>query len=234
MALKPTQKMTKKINITGFEKIDEQQFGSVTRFGGQPAWIDEPQWPQSSAWGRPMQFICQIPLFHLDDDFGGKVAFIFATHPSHAERDQFFDPDVIFLDGGENAVIIQPHGTVSVPTRPDSSGPTLFASDGASIAYSPILEPGNDPGFVSQDAFVALSGDDQKTYCSAVEGSKIGGVPAFFQGDDWPHPGEWRLLLQLEASQHRLPFFLNLGASPVLFAFVSTDGSSGKMLIQDT
>ena len=172
--------MTKKFTITGFEKFNETNTGITTRFGGQPDWIDEPQWPQSSAWGRPMQIICQIPLIHLDENFGGKVAYIFATHASHPERDEFFDPDVIFLDGGENAVIIQTRGRASVPTRPDSSGPTLFAPDGTSIMFSPILEPGTDPGFVCQDVFVTLSGEEQQRYFSAVEGSKIGGGPSIF------------------------------------------------------
>ena len=30
----------------------------VTKFGGQPVWLEEPQWPISRSYGEPMQFIC--------------------------------------------------------------------------------------------------------------------------------------------------------------------------------
>ena len=34
----------------------------VTKFGGQPVWIDEPAWPLSRETGNPMRFIGQLEL----------------------------------------------------------------------------------------------------------------------------------------------------------------------------
>ena len=226
--------MTRKLKIVGFEDLNENAEAAEVQFGGQPLWIDAPQWPYSDAWNRPMMFICQIPLNRVDEVFGKKVAYVFATHATFNERDEFFDPDVIFPDGGENAVIIQPNGLSTAKTRPDATGPALYTSDGNSITLAPTLEAAQDPSFVGQTAYMSLSKQEQDRYFSAVSGNKIGGVPAFSQGDDWPEPGHWRLLLQLETSARRLPFFVNFGASPVLFAFVSVDGLAGKLLIQDS
>ena len=72
---------------------------------------------------------------------------------------------------------------------------------------------------------------EREAYTAGLQASKIGGTPFFFQGDAQPS-GTQQLLLQLDP--HDLPCYLNLGASPLAFAFLSPDGSWGKMLIQDT
>ncbi len=49
--------------------------GAVTKFGGQPFWINDPQWPLSAATGKPMRFICQIALdSNLFGAIGPKMA----------------------------------------------------------------------------------------------------------------------------------------------------------------
>lgn len=53
--------MVKKLNIE-FQSIDSDIRETVTKFGGQPVWIDRPQWPISKELGKQMQFICQIAL----------------------------------------------------------------------------------------------------------------------------------------------------------------------------
>ncbi|MBO1414181.1 hypothetical protein [Streptomyces sp. FH025] len=54
----------------------------------------------------------------------------------------------------------------------------------------------------------------------------------FIQDDERPEGGPRRLLLQLDSNW--VPYHLNLGASPRLFAFVSEDGARGKLLVQDS
>ena len=53
---------------------------AVTKFGGQPTWLEEPQWPLSRQSGAPMRFICQI---RLDEELFGAVtarmAYLFMT-----------------------------------------------------------------------------------------------------------------------------------------------------------
>src|SRR5580765_7602219 len=53
--------MSKKHTIT-FHEVTAAVTGFVTKFGGQPDWFSEPQWPLSRQTGKPMRFICQIKL----------------------------------------------------------------------------------------------------------------------------------------------------------------------------
>ena len=172
-----------------------------------------------------MRFVCQVALD------GGRLAYVFLTHADHDDPD-FFDPDVMFPDGGENAVIVQPGGHHGGPVSTSATGPTLYREDGSPAEFTVDLEDRDEPDFLSQEQYVALSEEERGRYFDAVSGNKIGGAPAFFQGDDWPEDGPWDLLLQLDADD--LPCHLNLGAAPVLFAFVSPDGRRGRLLVQDS
>ncbi len=98
----------KAYKIDGFiSQSEDKHF--ITKFGGQPDWMATPQWPVSPAWDyRPLKFIGQIRL----NDFCHELekltlAYIFMTQPKD-RNDLFFDPDIIYPDEGENAVIIQP------------------------------------------------------------------------------------------------------------------------------
>ncbi|MFE7116130.1 DUF1963 domain-containing protein [Streptomyces sp. NPDC057654] len=204
----------------------------TTKFGGQPVWLTGPQWPISAAWDRPMRFIGQIELGPVLGAAGhGKVAYVFVTHADHDEE-YFFDPDIIDPDGGENAVIVQPEGDYAGPVRPLTTGPGLYDKDGAAVEFTVGLRPVDEPGFMTDDKLDALPAADRDRYIERIDGDKIGGVPLFFQGDQWPDGGPWRLLLQLDSNW--VPFRLHLGASPRLFAFVSEDGTRGRLLIQDS
>ncbi|MFJ2740318.1 hypothetical protein ACIO3O_11670 [Streptomyces sp. NPDC087440] len=85
----------------------------VTKVGGQPVWLDAPQWPLSKDSGEPMEFIGQFELP------GDRLAYVFMTENA---------PGTFVPDGGENAVIVQPGGRVPsfvAGVRDLASGPTL-------------------------------------------------------------------------------------------------------------
>ncbi len=86
----------------------------VTKVGGQPVWIEEPQWPLSRESGRPMEFLGQ---FELGD---GRLGYLFMT-ASQDGGEASFEPE-----GGENALIVQPAGRVPdfVVTAPAQAGPS--------------------------------------------------------------------------------------------------------------
>lgn len=205
----------------------------VTKFGGQPVWLSEPQWPVNDAWGEPMRFVCQIELGPVLGEAGhGKLAYVFVTHAEHGD-DVFFDPDIAFPDEGANAVIVQPGGVYSGSTLPLATGPSLYHSaDGSDAEYTVRLLPGEDPDFRPQNDSAGLPTDAHDPFWEQVSSDKIGGTPAFFQGDEWPDAGPWKLMLQL--SSNFVPFFLNLGAAPMAFAFVSPDARQGRFLVQDS
>ncbi|MFB6891411.1 hypothetical protein ACFCX4_19145 [Kitasatospora sp. NPDC056327] len=223
--------MVRSLRIGGYAPTGRPADTPVARFGGRPVWRTEPQWPVSAAWDRPMRFVAQIELEPVLGPAGrGRTAYLFVTHADHGEA--FFDPDVIDPDGGENAVIVQPGGDHTGPVRPLTTGPGLFDRDGSAVEFTPALHLVDDPGFLTGPEVAALPPLDRYQHIERIDGDKIGGTPSFFQGDQWPDGGPWRLLLQLDTNW--LPFRLELGSSPRLFAFVSEDGTRGRLLVQDS
>ncbi|MEJ3748983.1 hypothetical protein WEI85_37665 [Actinomycetes bacterium KLBMP 9797] len=218
--------------IANYHRAEAPVTEPVTKFGGQPTWLAEPQWPLSAAWGTPMRFLCQIAL---DPEFAGdgpgRLAYVFVTHGDHGRDADDFDPDVILPDGGENAVIVQP-GAFAGPTSPLASGPTLYHKDGSPAEYTVDLVRGEDPAALSSDAYLALPADERESYFDTVDHDKVGGTAVLLHEHDWPAGGPWRLLLRLATNW--TPFFLNLGAAPVAFAFLSADGRAGCLLVEDT
>ena len=53
----------------------------VTKFGGNPGWLTEPQWPLSRSLNRPMRFVCQIviPEEIGGEALSGKLGYFFVT-----------------------------------------------------------------------------------------------------------------------------------------------------------
>lgn len=88
---------------------------AVTKVGGQPVWLEEPQWPLSRETGQPMQFLGQ---FALD---GGRLAYLFMTQDEDDWVDGTYEPE-----GGENALVIQPGGRVPdfLAVEPRGEGPS--------------------------------------------------------------------------------------------------------------
>jgi uncharacterized protein YwqG len=70
----------------------------VTKFGGQPVWLEEPQWPIGRETGNPMRFICQIALDeNVFPSATGRMAYLFMTDEEDGEFvDGTYEPE-----GGE-------------------------------------------------------------------------------------------------------------------------------------
>jgi uncharacterized protein YwqG len=197
----------------------------VTKFGGQPVWIEKPEWAVSRSTNKPMMFVCQIEL--KEEIFGqvsGKMAYIFMNDE---DVDGTFDPN-----SGENAIIIQPNGKNPKSVNIES-GPTLYnVSEGFKyISENQIpceflaeLELGNDPD-LEEDIL-------EENLDKAMSEIKIGGIPVFLQSEEFPDKEKenWNLLLQLDSCS--IPFEINFGDAGVGYAFVSKDGKTGKFLWQ--
>lgn len=209
-----------------------------TKFGGQPDWIGEAQWPISRSLGRQMRFICQIQL--VDELFSGgagKFAYIFMT-----EDDEYVD-GTWEPDGGENAVIVQPAGSVDEPiveVRPLASGPTMQKyvkslwrkrPKPIDVEFPVHLAFELDPDFIAEADTSDLPKEEREAYWSALEGNKIGGTPGFMQGDEFPtEEDDWCLLLQLDSCS--VPFSINFGDAGIAYAFVNRRLSRGRFLWQ--
>ena len=226
--------MPGKYSIT-YREVQAPITDPVTKFGGQPVWLERPQWPVSRRYGRQMQFICQIVLFaDLFGDIEGRMAYLVMTDSYGME----IMPETWEPDGGENAVIIQPGGIWAGPAHSLGEGPTLYRR--ASVhhggqrtlcEFDVGLRFGEDP---AEGVWDDVDPDDEaawNNYFDALVEDKIGGmpVPTINSGpilDRFPH--NWRLLLQLNTKDE--PFFLNFASDGVGYTVLSGDGRAGKFM----
>lgn len=208
---------------------------AVTKFGGQPVWIENPAWPLSRETGNPMRFICQI---ELRSEYGfntpAKMAYLFMTEEEGGDFvDGTYEPD-----GGENAVILQP-GSTSIPTTDKIEGPTLYkmvSVEGQdrlqeqTCEFNVILTEAEDIEFVTEIERFKMPKEKAAAATGNFEESKIGGSPAFMQGDEFPFGQPCQLLLQLDSCS--VPFSINFGDAGVGYAFLNEDGTQAKFLWQ--
>lgn len=205
----------------------------TTKFGGQPIWVNEPQWPLSAETGQPMRFICQIAL--TNGLFGGtraEMAYVFMT-----DGDEFVD-GTWEPDGGENAVILQP-GSTTIPCSSIAEGPTLYRMVKKLFRRRLVPQPCefgitgplvDEPDFAPESDRSQWDEDRWEDYSKALSGNKLGGGPLFLQGEEFPGSGSWRLLLQLDSTQ--VPFFVNFGDAGIGYVFLSDDGARARFLWQ--
>ncbi len=155
----------------------------ATRFGGQPDWLAEPQWPVSRSLGTAMEFVGQVAL-HPDDLpwlHEPKMAYLFATNdeddPGGIET---WDPF-----SGENAVIVQPGD------RPEWIAGFTAEPTGPSVGTAvPVrLTPRSDPALLDDAQMGELHRRDRERsdrYSAQLDYDKVGGTPNFFQGLEFP------------------------------------------------
>lgn len=144
---------------------------AVTKVGGQPVWLEEPQWPLSRRTGRPMEFLGQFALA------GGRLACLFMTGGGHV--DGTWEPE-----GGENALVIQPGGRIPdfVTVGRRAAGPSA-GPDHLPRHIDPAQHPGAE--------------EDRRPW-QFLGGSGI--EPHWLQGDETPGDG-WRLVVQLDSGE---------------------------------
>jgi uncharacterized protein YwqG len=201
-----------------FEQAAAPITAPITKFGGQPVWLADPQWPLSRQTGNPMRFICQIALSEsMFPHTPARMAYLFMTDEEDGEFvDGTYEPD-----GGENAVILQP-GNAPVPTTDVAQGPTL---------YRMVEKPGHDRLQREPCEFaVKLMEEEDASATNSLEENKIGGAPAFLQGEEFPFEGHCLLLLQLDSCS--VPFYVNFGDAGVGYAFLNEQGDRAKFLWQ--
>lgn len=161
------------------------------------------------------------------------MAYLFMTGDEEESVDGTWE-----VDGGENAVIIQP-GPTSIPTQAIAQGPTLYAMlkkpfqkvlQPAPVEFAVKLTYSEDPDFVEEGERFNWDEHRQESYFNALQGNKLGGTPGFIQADEFPSQAQWQLLLQLDSTS--VPFYINFGDAGIGYAFISEDGRVGKFLWQ--
>ncbi len=201
------------------EQHDASQKRWGTCFGGQPDWIDNPQWPSSRRTNKPLAFLGQIELFpELGAHPRVHMAYIFMNNENDG-NDATWAPD-----SGENAVVLQP-GKPDFSTFQLQNGPTLSV-----MTYVAHLQPGMDPDMFDENK--AKENDEAwRAYCQHWDDFKLGGSPVFIQYEEYPDEGSWHLLLQIPSLA--LPFQVNFGAAGVGYVFLNETGDVAKFLWQE-
>jgi hypothetical protein len=206
----------------------------VSKFGGQPSWLEEPQWPISRALGVQMQFIGQVAIDpELFPESRAQMAYIFATDASISTTVSLetWDPSM-----GESAVVLQPGGTLLVETSDSPTGPTVMTDlsggvgeDEREITYLMSTERHTDPPFIAFEEKWELPEAEWTAYNEATAPDKIGGTPWFLQSDEFPMCGAAAtLIIQFFA----IPFSLNLADGGTASVFMNPEGTTGGFLFQ--
>ncbi|WP_198012416.1 hypothetical protein [Promicromonospora sukumoe] len=210
------------------------------KLGGQPVWLETPQWPLSRTDGAPMMFIGQFPVPQSD----GRIAYLFMSAEGSGLRETWDS------EAGENAVIIQPGGRVPdvVRTADTATGPTLWTrgptwDDEVPVELHVDLTPLDPATDRILDAKVAegdaerrglyLDPDEEVDESADVTRSYVGGAPVFWQ----PHlpavPPDsmsWRFFLQLDGAEgiDDDPYALNFGGGTA-YVFLSRYTLEGRL-----
>lgn len=217
-----------------FIPVNEPITEPVTKFGGQPVWIEESQWPISRATGKPMQFICQIALDkEIFGEVQGQMAYVFMT-------DDFEDDGIADTwepDGGENAVIIQPSNTEPrVKFQSLRQGPSLYSfvhfaeKDSAEKIPCELavkLQKGFDPAFLPGEKRYKEEESEDSPYLNTGT-DKVGGIPRFIHDDELPYD-DWKMLLQFWEREEN--FWISFGTG-CGYIFINNEGTEGKFLWQ--
>jgi predicted DNA-binding WGR domain protein len=226
-----------KLQIVGFAEVTEPITEAITKFGGQPVWLEEPRWPLSTETNAQLPFLCQIRLEpEIFGNIATRMAYIFFGH-SYGEGKGFTD--------GESAVVLQPSNVLwrvdwgdalnSNTHVVSAVGPTTIRKTlnfmgwhGKTTEFLASLRPGHDPIGVSAEDWETWTEQRQDAYINAVQGHKIGGTadPAWheFQLEDGIE--DWNLLLQLEPCSEQVEGFeVSFGDGGMGWWWISKDGT---------
>jgi len=178
---------------------------SVTKFGGQPVWRASPAWPLSRSTRLPMRFIAQVAL---SLDLGGPgdvMAYLFMTEP-WPERADAWVAGTENAEGGENAVILQPGAPPPVDTLPQATGPTLVrwveSADGRTRHAQPCEFHVTLQALDESDVRVSLPTEQAAADFERLQGTKLGGVPAFVQVPEFPLGEDAQLVQRADLESH--------------------------------
>jgi hypothetical protein len=201
---------------------------AVTKFGGNPVWLTQPQWPLDPQSGKPMLFLGQVFLDpEIFGNLQGRLAYLFlpASDPLWATPG---------YHAAGNVVLIQPGASPDLPAAPLTEGPSVCRVARGKRRWLLLRERIAVPSEFAvsltkrQDPEIDWEADDPLAGIGHdLEECKIGGEPVWIQDEDWPYEDSRHLLLQLVWDKY--PFHLALGDAGTLWAFLSRDGSQGTI-----
>ena len=219
----------------------------ITKFGGQPVWINRPYWPIEYETDEKMLFLGQIELNRqLFPGSNGEMVYIFFGEASEPLSDRSV------------GIVIQT--SESIHTNEDDELQFVSETTGPAIyelgkndrlvykEYQVLLEALEEEESIPlEKRFTIYDYDDESGFQfskPSLAGNKIGGQPLYIEGLDDPpeefNSEQWLLLLQLAPLQgywnnsqpNFYPFYMNLGDLCIMTIFISKDYKLTKCFIQ--
>ncbi len=239
------KKRIPKLQMIGFTAVSTPILEPITKFGGQPVWIDEPRWAVDGTNGKKIPFLCQIRLEpEIFGNIEAKMAYIF-----HGASDEEYDWST---DHGNTAIVLQPGNIVFRAWDWDTKFPDAFLHEAIgpsawrydSTQENPLVGiecrveciAGDDPAYIFHEKRENWDEAKQNDYWELLSGHKIGGTPNLWDDDDFPESSDeamsnWNLLMQMEASgtvSARIdqPFDVSYGDGGCGWWFISKDGKN--------
>ena len=212
----------------------------ISKFGGQPVWINTPHWPLDLYSSEPMLFMGQLVL---DPDIFPNSQELMAYI--------FFGNALEPVAGSAMAIVLQNSQTHSFNTQQDpevtftsiDTGPTIFElTDDREIIHKEYRLSFND---IKEEKAVPLTDrysredlDYEKGYQFSkqeIAGNKIGGQPMYVEqmnpSPEYFSSTEWQHLLQLAPKKgyrkgygtNFYPFYMDMYGFSIVNFFVSKD-----------
>ncbi|OJJ20917.1 hypothetical protein BKI52_10070 [marine bacterium AO1-C] len=210
----------------------------VTKFGGQPIWINTPQWPLYTYSTKPQkmlfmgQIVLDVALFSGSEEM---IAYIFFWEEGEPLSEEQM---VIVLQTQNDSHLNKPLSSDLdiIAFEEDITGPTVFELDAKHQKmlkeYQVLLEPLQMEDKLSLGKHLKYTWNDDPPHYSFIDtklgGNKIGGQPVFFS-TTYPkpyNPDEWYLLLQMMPKKencYSFPFFIGVYPLSIIQIFVSKD-----------
>lgn len=221
----------------------------VTKFGGQPVWLTDPNWPLSPESEEPMKFLCQVQLeeeiFHNTTPI---MVYVFVD-----DIDTVYPEAIVTILQPGNLTEKYEYGTYKYINK--QTGPSIYEID---IDHRTLIPKEYSlVSFIDKEPIVPV--EDQigsnvweidfgyRFDNNRLAGNKIGGqsllvshfdttnnIPEHFRNE------KWMLLLQLAPKEgfwenlqpNFYPFHMELGEGGILSIFISKDFSETHVEIQ--
>lgn len=212
--------MPEAFHITRFVPQIDGALGTLTRFGGQPLWSQETDWPLSEETGKPLRFVGQIDL---------------SQAPAHLKRREviyfFFEiyddkTDVHHLNN--NLILRQTKTATPFHGKP---GPVANEQ-----VWTLEVQTVNEPDWqeMQELALAAVEGDEIDTklddHKEKFGGPKLGGTPIWPEDILMDDRENWHLVMQIpeyefySSSPNNFPIIMDYGDGGTGWLLLSRDG----------
>lgn len=219
--------MSKYASLT-FSEAEKPISNAITKFGGQPVWINQPEWPFSKKTQQPLRFICQIALdTHIFGENTAKMVYFFMGDAKQANGEFICSEHSVVVQPGKNTGLLrnEKEGPTLLSQNPDSHGNAEFVAKEYHVL--PVLQ--DDTSILQKNIWKETVRTGKVNSISALLGNKIGGIPYFGSGNNLANDHNHdQLILQIDSTD--VPFCFGLGGTGIGYIFLEANSKRGRFI----